>query len=454
MGKRDHLLFISLIIGIFILGWMPRSHAADIQVSPNSGAQAEVTADDGVCTLREAFTNAYEDYKVYSDCVVAGSGDDTIILPPGVYNFKSSHMEDGLGRNALGPVGGAKGGNLTIKGDGTGSVTIQRDPSAMQDFRILYVEYPGILTLKDLSLKNGRSEQDGGAIRNEGTLVIQNCTLSNNTSTGSGGAIYTRGPAMFIVSSTLSGNQTSGPPGGAIFVDGSGILIESSTIVENTSPGGPAGAIGGGIYYDTNKPNGKVYALNTLLANNTPDNCNTKIYLSYGHNLETGNKCGLDTNLGDLVDVSLSDLHLGQLQDNGGPTPTHGLSSGSKAIDQGDPNGCKELFSGPLSTDQRGFSRQVDGGSGTSRCDIGAFEFDPAKDIPKAVESPIASSQPKVEAKAPPPPAPASSGASARGGGGCSLNNGDFNLDISLWSLLVLGSALGSGVLRLVKRRR
>jgi hypothetical protein len=57
---------------------------------------------------------------------------------------------------------------------------------------------------------------------------------------------------------------------------------------------------------------------------------------------------------------------LGPLQDNGGPTFTHELSSGSPAINAGDPN-----FTPPPNYDQRGpgYPRVVNG-----RIDIGAFE--------------------------------------------------------------------------------
>jgi hypothetical protein len=57
---------------------------------------------------------------------------------------------------------------------------------------------------------------------------------------------------------------------------------------------------------------------------------------------------------------------LGPLQDNGGPTFTHALLTGSPAIDHGDPN-----FTSPPYYDQRGpgFARVVNG-----RIDIGAFE--------------------------------------------------------------------------------
>jgi hypothetical protein len=52
---------------------------------------------------------------------------------------------------------------------------------------------------------------------------------------------------------------------------------------------------------------------------------------------------------------------LGPLQDNGGPTPTHGLISGSPAIDAGN---CAVLV-----TDQRGVWRPQGGA-----CDIGVVE--------------------------------------------------------------------------------
>jgi hypothetical protein len=60
---------------------------------------------------------------------------------------------------------------------------------------------------------------------------------------------------------------------------------------------------------------------------------------------------------------------LGPLQDNGGPTFTNELLTGSPAIDAGDPN-----FTPPPDYDQRGpgFDRVVNG-----RIDIGAFEVEP-----------------------------------------------------------------------------
>ena len=79
----------------------------------------------------------------------------------------------------------------------------------------------------------------------------------------------------------------------------------------------------------------------------------------------TGNTTGVDPNLGPLVE-------------NGGPTKTHALLSGSPAIDAGDPDGCKDPWAS-LDVDQRGEIRPYDGdGDGTAVCDIGAYEAVPS----------------------------------------------------------------------------
>jgi hypothetical protein len=124
---------------------------------------------------------------------------------------------------------------------------------------------------------------------------------------------------------------------------------------------------GGGIY----RYQGTVTLGDTLVAGNTapsgPDCMGT--FVSSGYNL-IGNSSG-STGFGATGDqLNLNPL-LGPLTDNGGPTLTHALLTGSPAIDQGVSNG--------LTTDQRRLPRPYDfpsipNASGGDGSDIGAFE--------------------------------------------------------------------------------
>jgi len=96
-------------------------------------------------------------------------------------------------------------------------------------------------------------------------------------------------------------------------------------------------------------------------------------FSSLGHDLigdSTGGTGFIDGSNGDIVGSSVNsiDPKLGQLQNNGGPTKTMALQSGSPAIDHGD-NGIA------LTTDQRRLPREKDGNfDGVAVVDIGAFE--------------------------------------------------------------------------------
>ena len=89
-----------------------------------------------------------------------------------------------------------------------------------------------------------------------------------------------------------------------------------------------------------------------------------------GHNLiqDAANSCGLSNGVnGNIVGV---DPRLGPSANNGGPTQTIALLSGSPAIDAGDPQVCaKPPVNG---ADQRGYVRP---GTGHATCSIGAYEY-------------------------------------------------------------------------------
>jgi hypothetical protein len=135
----------------------------------------------------------------------------------------------------------------------------------------------------------------------------------------------------------------------------------------SAAPGGLAGAGGAGgpgSHPGSSGPPGA-----SGVAGSGPDLLGA--FTSNGHNLiglDEGNTGFIDGVLGDIVGsgAALNPL-VGPLTNNGGPTFTCALMSGSPALDAGDD--C--LLEAPLgiTTDQRGLPRQ----SG-SHVDIGAFE--------------------------------------------------------------------------------
>jgi predicted outer membrane repeat protein len=180
---------------------------------------------------------------------------------------------------------------------------------------------------------------------------------------------------------TFSGNTARA--GGGIYFDNAGSLaVDHCTIVSNVAaPGLIPARFGGGIAnFTTGIPTGiRISIGDTIVAGNAgasgPDVYGG--FTSGGYNLigRGDNSTGLTNGVNHDMVGSLAaptNALVGPLQDNGGPTPTHALLSGSPAIDQG--------ISAGLASDQRGAQRPFDlltvanaaGGDGT---DIGAYEI-------------------------------------------------------------------------------
>src|SRR5262249_55029094 len=135
---------------------------------------------------------------------------------------------------------------------------------------------------------------------------------------------------------TISGNIAT-RLGGGIYIDiGSTVTVNSSTISGNS-----AISVGGGIYSD-----GSLKLTNTIVANSLSgaDVSNDPTRTVNNNVIPAG------VNLGGLTGTITADPLLGSLQNNGGPTMTMALLSGSSAIDAGD----NSSIPAGLTTDQRG----------------------------------------------------------------------------------------------------
>ncbi len=374
------------------------------------------------CSLREAVRAAN-----------TAAGTDLIVLPASTYTL--TQLRAKIDPNAAnGDLDITS--DLIIQGAGAASTIINGNGSVTNDriFEIypgvtaqisgvsIYRGYPlefvgggGILNAGSLILTLSRVisntvNYDGGGIANMGTLVISRSLVMSNTATppasGFGGGLYNEGQ-LTLVESTVSGNENrigggldNGPQATATLINstisgnratenGGGISNRGTALLNLFNVTLAANRVevvadnpawnGGGLKIGLNST---VNARNTLIADNqkidmvfNPINDDCKgILTSAGYNLiRTTDGCIIT---GDTTGNLTGQLpQLGPLADNGGPTLTHAPNPNSPVLDAGNPAGCTDRADNDLTTDQRGYPRPVDGGSGQSRCDIGAVEF-------------------------------------------------------------------------------
>ena len=204
---RAFAIFLPLILAM--LAAAP-AYAADMTI-------------DGRCSLSEAIDNANEDRQVHADCP-AGSGHDIINFAWDITVGKHLVIES----------------EITIQGGGT--------LSGGNSNRMFYVSKTGTLTLKNLTLRDGKATfvecpgrgrlRHGGAIFNLGALNIVDSIFSGNSAL-SGGAIYNCTLAKLNISgSEFSGN--SADVGGAIWNGGEASISGSEFSGNSTTSFGGA----------------------------------------------------------------------------------------------------------------------------------------------------------------------------------------------------------------------
>ena len=239
----------------------------------------------------------------------------------------------------------------------------------------------GTLTINDSSIyensvSNPVTDARGGGISSSGTLTVNNSAIYSNSAFSEsdsggafGGGIINAGTAT-VNQSTISKNGVAGR-----INNGGGIANEGDLTITNSTIGNNSSNLTGGIVNG-----GEVTVTSTIIANVGNNNINGDDFTSGGNNFISGeaetNFRGVPVTIsaegftngenGDIVGTLENPIDplLGELQDNGGSTPTQALLDGSPAINAGsNPN--------ELATDQRGegFDRTI--GEAT---DIGAFE--------------------------------------------------------------------------------
>jgi beta-glucanase (GH16 family) len=218
------------------------------------------------------------------------------------------------------------------------------------------------LNLIDSTVSGNRAGWSGGGVYsyfNTTTNVVRS-TISGNVSSDVGGGLRLLGNAD-IVNSTISGNESTGWYGGALFLTDGVADVVNSTITANTSPSFAPAAVFVGTFGDGSAT---MNLRSSIIAANRSEGC---FLAPFGAGPVTINSLGGNvfsdgTCFSVAGDQQVVDAGLDGLADNGGPTLTHALLSGSPAIDVA-VGTCPP-------TDQRGVVRP----QGVA-CDVGAFEF-------------------------------------------------------------------------------
>jgi len=217
----------------------------------------------------------------------------------------------------------------------------------------------GTLNLSDCTVSGNTGYNGGGIVAGSASVAIARSTISGNIAYGTtgGGGIFVNGTSSSVqlINSTISGNSAA-VDGGGILAYAGNLAISSNTITANA-----ANRNGGGLC----RLVGTTAVANTIVAGNNalqPDVAGA--FSTSGSNLI--GKIGTATGFTAASDkkgtvASPLDPMLGPLQNNGGPTFTHALLSGSPAVNTGN---------SPLAADQRGTARPQSTGD-----DIGAFEL-------------------------------------------------------------------------------
>ena len=244
------------------------------------------------------------------------------------------------------------------------------------------------LTITDSTISANTADQAGGGIWNFGALTMTGSTVSGNTAR-IGGGLYDDGPSsgsctpspctqpvssqLIVQNSTFSANVATYPA--ATDTAGGGMLLSKVATLTNVTVTDNTAIYGAGVRVvgtGTPQDSGALTLYNTVIAaqQSGPD-CGTDgvgTITSGGYNLDSDGSCSLAAS----GDLSTTAAGLGTLAQNGGPTLTHTPASAASAlVDAADNTLCT-----PMSGDQRGFARVIDGDTnGTATCDIGSVEY-------------------------------------------------------------------------------
>lgn len=302
-----------------------------------------------------------------TNSAISGNGTPAYGLGGGIYGEGTILVTDSIISGNRAGINGSNGTGAGIFNSGSTSLINSTISGNWADTR--YGTAGGVYSNGTLTVTNSTISRNhgggmygqAGGIYSYGTLTITDSTISDNEACIGGGGIQSNG-TVTISGSTISGNNNHHGTGG---INNYGTLtITNSTFSGNSSNSSWSSA---SIFnYDSNGTS-KIdfttvsglagWVISTDVMVYGTDVANSVILGSCQSDRNSVNSLVSDGSCGATYS---GDPLFGPLADNGGPTRTHALLSGSPVIDLGG------ICTG---TDQRGVARPQGAG-----CDLGAYE--------------------------------------------------------------------------------
>jgi len=210
-----------------------------------------------------------------------------------------------------------------------------------------------LTTMKNVTIRDNTASAWGGGFYTSEPSIVENSTISDNVAQQYGGVFAAGSSQLLMINSTIANNAATNIIGGLGLAGSGPHYVVNTTVANNTAANGG----GGGIR--TLSLNGVARMKNVVVAGNSPENCVGNLLTTLGVNVSDDETC--------VGFLETSDMQLGPLADNGGPTWTMALLDGSPAIDVA--VDCTDHNFNPVLTDQRGVARPMG-----AVCDAGAYE--------------------------------------------------------------------------------
>ena len=279
MNKRRltlGLLSVWIFSFLTVVSHVTASPSAEITVN----STADILADDGQCTLREAITAANNNTPSgisAGECPAGENGVDTIVVPAGAYTLFM--VGTGDDSNATGDLDIRA--SMKIQGAGADKTYIQAGATVLYGIdRVFHINQDDIeVTFKELTIRFGRLTGDyalgaGVYIKADSIVNIDSCVISSNTNL-----------------------TTHGNGGGIANLNDKSLNITNSAIFYNHATGS-IGTLGGGIYHHAVEPENVLNIANSTIYSNFADS-GAGVHAYYGranltHVSITGNAADFD----------------------------------------------------------------------------------------------------------------------------------------------------------------